>query len=78
MCCVPACSCELTMASAASSDEPVRSDEKVCLDLWNAAFDGKLDEVTRLLPLAEEKGVVNKVMHGVNTHTERRGREGDT
>ena len=54
--CLPAC--ELTMASAASSDEPVKSDELVCLDLFNAAMYGKLDEVTRL---AEEKGVVNKV-----------------
>ena len=58
------------MASAASSDEPVTSDEKVCRDLFNAAGNGKLDEVTRLLPLAKEKGVVNKVMHGVNTHRE--------
>ena len=67
------------MASAASNAEPVRSDEKVCRDLLNAARDGKLDEVTRLLPLAKEKGVVNKVMHGVNTHTyrtEKRAREG--
>ena len=71
--------CELTMASAASSDEIVRSDEKVCDDLWNAARGGKLDDVTRLLPLAEEKGVVNKVMHGVNTHRDKkRGREART
>ena len=63
---MPGCLCELTMASAAtctSSDEIVRSAEKVCDDLWWAARNGKLDEVTRLLPLAEEKGVVNKVMH---------------
>ena len=72
--CLPAClpACELTMASAASSDEPVESDEKVCLDLFKAALLGKLDEVTRLLPLAKNKGVINKVMHGV--HAER-GRE---
>ena len=57
-----------------SSDKPVESDEKVCLDLCNAARKGKLDEVTRLLPLAKAKGVVNKVMHGVNTQRERRGR----
>ena len=62
------------MASAASSDEIVYSDEKVCADLRNAACTGKLDEVTRLLPLAKEKGVANKVMHG---HTHRRGREGE-
>ena len=69
--------CELTMASAASSDEPVESDEKVCDDLRRAAYNGKLDEVTRLLPLAKEKGVVNKVMHGVNTHREKRERGRD-
>ena len=50
-----------------SSDKPVFSDERVCFDLVHAAMCGKLDEVTRLLPLAEEKGVVNKVTHGVNT-----------
>ena len=55
------------MGNAASSD--------VCLDLYKAAMYGKLDEVTRLLPLAEEKGVVNKVMHGLNTHTDKRERE---
>ena len=66
--CLPAC--ELTMASAASSDEIVFSDEEVCLDLYNAAMYDKLDEVARLLPLAKEKGVVNKVIRGVNTQRE--------
>lgn len=55
------------MASVADSEAPTWSDEQVCLDLYNAADNGKLDEVTRLLPLATEKGVVDKVMHGVNT-----------
>ena len=57
-------------APVASSDKPAESDEKVCRDLHKAADTGRLYEVIRLLPLAEEKGVVNKVMHGV-----RRGRE---
>ena len=64
-----------SVATAASIDEIAYSDEKVCDDLYNAALHGKLDEVTRLLPLAEEKGVVNKVMHGVNTHREEGERE---
>ena len=59
VCCVPAC--ELTMASAASSGEIVTSKEKVCVDLYKAASNGKLDKVSRLLPVAEEKGVINKV-----------------
>ena len=71
--------CEWTMASSATASKIFFSDEKVCRDLLDAARDGKLDEVIRLLPLAQEKGVVNKVMHGVNTHTyrtEKRAREG--
>ena len=52
----------------------VSGTETACLGLYNAARTGKLDEVTRLLPLAKEKGVVNKVMHGVNTHREKRKR----
>lgn len=60
-------------APAASSDEFVISDEKACLDLYKAARDGKLDEVTRLLPLATEKGVVNKVCTR-SSHRDYRGR----
>lgn len=44
-----------------SSAKPVESNSQVCLDLWQAAEDGKLDEVTRLLPQAKKKGVLNKV-----------------
>ena len=58
------------MGNEASSDEIVESDETVCDDLYNAAIYGKLDEVTRLLPLAKEKGVIDKVMHGANTQRE--------
>lgn len=69
--CLPAC--ELTMASATGSDDELGfSMEKVCLDLQHAAAGGNLDEVTRLLPLAKEKGAVNKVMHGVHMERERR------
>ena len=49
------------MASPASSDAPVESEENVCEDLFMAAYNGKLDEVIKLLPLAEEQGVINKV-----------------
>ena len=67
----------MASAATASSDErPVRTNEKVCRDLRNAARHGKLDEVTRLLPLAAEKGVVNMVMHGVNTHRREEGERG--
>ena len=61
-------------APAGSRGEPVESAEKVCLDLYLAARWGKLEEVTRLLSMAEEKGVVNKVTRGVTT--QRRGRDG--
>ena len=47
--------------AAASSDEIMRSDDKVCDDLFNAAHNGNLDEVARVVHLAKEKGVVNKV-----------------
>lgn len=61
------------MASVASDDddEPVIADDKACLDLYNAAIFGTLDEVNRLLPVATEKGVVNQVC----SSTEKKGRE---
>lgn len=61
------------MASVASDDddEPVIADDKACLDLYNAAIYGTLDEVNRLLPVATEKGVVNQVC----SSTEKKGRE---
>ena len=37
------------------------TDESACLDLYDAVSWGKLDGVTRMLPLAKAKGVVNKV-----------------
>lgn len=37
------------------------SDDPVCLALRSAAENGKLDDVTKLLPLALQKGVLNQV-----------------
>lgn len=67
------CAFELTMASAApaaGSDEPVESDEYECLDLFNAAWNGKLDEAKKQLPLAKASGVVNKVCKHGGQHRE--------
>ena len=69
--CLPACLSAFEATMACSSDETVESDETVCHDPCNAALRGQL-AVARLLPLAEEQGVINKVMHGVNKHTEKR------
>lgn len=37
------------------------SDDPVCLALRTAAENGNLDDVTKLLPLALQKGVLNQV-----------------